>query len=71
MSFQDGQVLGGTHILGSRGSYLGTVAGVILISLLQSILSVLQMPEAHRQVIYGTVIIVMLLVYGRGQRTGS
>jgi len=58
-------VLGGTHILGGRGTYLGTVAGVILISLLQSILSVMQMPEAGRQVIYGSVIVVMLLVYGR------
>jgi ribose transport system permease protein len=61
-------VLGGTYILGGRGTYLGTVAGVILISLLQSILSVMQMPEAGRQIIYGVVIIVMLLVYGRGER---
>ena len=51
-------VLGGTSILGGRGSYLGTVAGVILITLLQSILSVMQMPEAGRQVIYGVVIIL-------------
>jgi ribose transport system permease protein len=61
-------VLGGTHILGGRGSYLGTVVGVILITLLQSILSVMQIPEMGRQVIYGVVIIVMLLVYGRGRR---
>jgi ribose transport system permease protein len=58
-------VLGGTSILGGRGRYLGTVAGVILITLLQSILSVMQMPEAGRQVIYGVVIIAMLLLYGR------
>jgi ribose transport system permease protein len=58
-------VLGGTSILGGRGSYLGTVAGVILITLLQSILSVMQMPEAGRQIIYGAVIIAMLLLYGR------
>jgi ribose transport system permease protein len=58
-------VLGGTSILGGRGSYLGTVAGVILITLLQSILSVMQMPEAGRQIIYGVVILVMLLLYGR------
>jgi len=61
-------VLGGTSILGGRGSYYGTVAGVILITLLQSILSVMQMPEAGRQVIYGVVIIAMMLVYGRGRR---
>lgn len=61
-------VLGGTSILGGRGSYLGTVAGVILITLLQSILSVLQIPEFGRQVIYGVVIIAMLLLYGRGAK---
>lgn len=58
-------VLGGTSILGGRGSYLGTVAGVILITLLQSILSVMQMPEAGRQITYGLVIVLMLLLYGR------
>jgi ribose transport system permease protein len=58
-------VLGGTSILGGRGSYLGTVAGVMLITLLQSILSVMQMPEFGRQIIYGVVIILMLLLYGR------
>jgi ribose transport system permease protein len=58
-------VLGGTSILGGRGSYLGTVAGVILITLLQSILSVMQMEEFGRQIIYGVVIIAMLLFYGR------
>ena len=61
-------VLGGTNILGGRGTYLGTVAGVILITLLQSILSVMQMQEWGRQVIYGIVIIVMLLLYGREKK---
>jgi len=61
-------VLGGTNILGGSGSYLGTVVGVILITLLQSILSVMQIPEMGRQIIYGIVIITMLLVYGRGRR---
>ena len=58
-------VLGGTSILGGRGSYLGTVAGVMLITLLQSILSVMQMPEFGRQIVNGLVIIMMLLLYGR------
>jgi len=61
-------VLGGTNILGGRGSYVGTIAGVILITLLQSILSVMQIEEAGRQLIYGAVIIGMLLVYGRQRR---
>ena len=61
-------VLGGTSILGGRGNYVGTVAGVILITLLQSILSVMQIEEFGRHAIYGVVIIAMLLVYGRGRR---
>jgi ribose transport system permease protein len=64
-------VLGGTSILGGRGSYLGTVAGVILVTLLNSILSIVQMSEAARQVISGAVILLMLLVYGRGAKVVS
>lgn len=60
-------VLGGTSILGGRGNYLGTVAGVILITLLQSILSVMQIEEYGRHLIYGGLIVTMLLAYGRGR----
>jgi ribose transport system permease protein len=63
-------VLGGTSILGGRGSYYGTVAGVILITLLQSILSVMQIDESGRQIIYGVVIVTMLLLYGRERKIG-
>ena len=64
-------VIGGTHILGGRGRFIGTVVGVILIVLLNSVLSIMQMPEAGRQIIYGLVIITMLLVYGRNARVVS
>jgi ribose transport system permease protein len=64
-------VIGGTNILGGRGRYLGTLVGVILIVLLNSVLSIMEMPEAGRQIIYGGVIISMLLVYGRGDRVVS
>jgi ribose transport system permease protein len=70
-------VLGGTNVLGGRGKYTGTVAGVILITILQSMLSVVQ-PQRYfaqlgldipadtfRQVVFGVVIIAMLLLYGR------
>lgn len=64
-------VLGGTHILGGRGRFVGTLIGVILIVLLNSVLSIMQMPEAGRQIIYGLVIIGMLLVYGRTGRASE
>jgi len=64
-------VIGGTNILGGRGRFIGTLVGVILIVLLNSVLSIAQMPEAGRQIIYGAVIIVMLLVYGRTAKVTS
>ena len=60
-------VIGGTNILGGRAlprhrrrRHPDRPA--------QLVLSVMQMPEAGRQIIYGVVIIAMLLVYGRGAR---
>ncbi len=64
-------VIGGTRILGGQGRYIGTVIGVVLIVLLNSVLSIMQMPEAGRQIIYGAVIIAMLLVYGRTAKITS
>ena len=56
-------VIGGTSIQGGRGNYIGTFAGAIFITLLSSILSVMQMPAAARAVIFGAIILVMLLVH--------
>jgi ribose transport system permease protein len=60
-------VTGGTHIPGGRGRYLDTLLGVVLIVLLNSVLSLMHRPEAGRQIIYGSVIILMLLVFVRRQ----
>ena len=64
-------VIGGTNILGGRGRYLGTLVGMVLIVLLNSVLSIMEMPEAGRKVIDGLAIILMLLVYGRSERVTS
>ncbi len=64
-------VLGGTSIMGGSGQYTGTIVGTILIVLLQSMLAVMQMPDAGRQIIYGLVIFAMVLLYGRGARVGG
>lgn len=55
-------VIGGTSILGGRGSLAGTVGGVLFITLLTSILSVMQMSDAWRNIIFGLIIISMLLL---------
>ncbi|WP_162654814.1 ABC transporter permease [Lentilitoribacter sp. Alg239-R112] len=54
-------VVGGTSILGGRGSLFGTIGGVLFITLLTSILSVMQISDAWRNMIFGFVILAMLL----------
>lgn len=55
-------VVGGTSILGGRGTYLGTVGGAILLTTISTIIGALQMAEGWRTVIYGAVILAALLL---------
>mgnify|MGYP000406447911 CR=1 FL=1 len=55
-------VIGGTSILGGKGTLAGTIGGVAFITLLSSILSVMQISEAWRNIIFGCIIITMLLL---------
>ncbi|MEO0748000.1 MAG: ABC transporter permease [Pseudomonadota bacterium] len=54
-------VIGGTSILGGRGGLFGTIGGALFITLLTSILSVMQIGDAWRNIIFGVIILVMLL----------
>ncbi len=58
-------VIGGVFILGGRGHYVGSVAGAISLVTLISVLMAMNMPEYGRSIIYGVVILVLLLLYGR------
>jgi ribose transport system permease protein len=55
-------VLGGASILGGSGSYIGTFVGAIFITLLSSILSLMQVSDAVRQIVFGGIILIMLLI---------
>lgn len=61
-------VIGGVSILGGSGSYLGAAAGAVSLTALVSVLLALNMPDYGRSIIYGVVILVLLLLYGREQR---
>ncbi|MEM1427821.1 MAG: ABC transporter permease, partial [Pseudomonadota bacterium] len=54
-------VIGGTSILGGRGGLFGTIGGALFITLLTSILSVMQIEDAWRNIIFGVIILAMLL----------
>ena len=43
-------VIGGTSIFGGRGGYAGTIVGALILSVLTTLLTVLQMPEGSRRI---------------------
>jgi ribose transport system permease protein len=58
-------VVGGTVLAGGKGSYWGTMAGALVLTLLTSLLTASQLPEAVRQMVLGVTLLVLLSVYGR------
>jgi ribose transport system permease protein len=58
-------VIGGTSLTGGKGGYLGTIAGAIILVLLESILTVIRMPEAGRRIANGIIILIMISIYFR------
>jgi ribose transport system permease protein len=61
-------VIGGTSILGGRGGYLGTIAGVLILSTIDSILTLSDIAAAGRQIAQGLAILVILVLYARERR---
>jgi ribose transport system permease protein len=61
-------VIGGTSLAGGSGGYVGTMAGAIVLILLQSILTTLNIPPFGRQVIFGITLLGLMLLYGRQRR---
>jgi ribose transport system permease protein len=58
-------VIGGTSIFGGWGSYSGTIVGVLILTVLGSLLTLLNSDEWQRQVIYGSIIIILTAIYAR------
>jgi len=61
-------VIGGISLAGGSGSYLGAVAGSIILSTLTSILVTFQFGESGRQIIFGCVLLILLVLYARKPR---
>lgn len=57
-------VIGGTMIAGGRGHYLGTLGGALFLSLLGAILISLAVSEGARQMLFGAVVLVAVVVSG-------
>lgn len=58
-------VLGGTSLAGGEGTILGTVLGVVIITILQNGLTLAHVPAAVQEVLIGAVLLLAVLTYGR------
>ena len=61
-------VVGGTSILGGRGTYLGVVGGALLLATFSTMISALGLGAGWRAVIYGSVILLALLTLQEDSR---
>ena len=55
----------GTSIFGGRGTYSGTIVGALILTVLTTMLTVLQMPEGSRRILFGLIILAVTAVYVR------
>ena len=60
--------VGGIALAGGSGSYLGAAIGCILLTTLTSILVALQTTEAVRQIVYGSLLFVIVIAYTRRRK---
>jgi ribose transport system permease protein len=58
-------VIGGTSIFGGRGSYAGTIVGALILTVLGTLLTLLQMPEGARRILFGLIVLAVTALYVR------
>jgi ribose transport system permease protein len=58
-------IIGGTSIFGGRGGYAGSIVGALILTVLNSLLTLLDAPEPIRQILYGAIILILAAAYTR------
>jgi ribose transport system permease protein len=58
-------VIGGTSIFGGLGGYAGTILGALILTVLDSLLTILNASQALRQIIYGMIVLALAAIYAR------
>lgn len=56
-------VIGGTSIFGGRGGYAGTIVGALILTVLGTLLTLMQIPEGARRIFFGLIILAVTTVY--------
>ena len=63
-------VIGGTSIFGGVGGYAGTILGALILSVLNSMLTFLNVGQAIQQVVYGAIVLALAWGYAGLTRRG-
>ena len=58
-------VIGGTSIFGGFGGYVGTILGALILTVLDSLLTILNASQALRQILYGLIVLALAAIYAR------
>jgi ribose transport system permease protein len=61
-------VIGGTSLFGGVGTYSGTIMGALILTVLDSFLTLLNADDSIRQILYGLIILMLATLYARVQR---
>lgn len=61
-------VIGGTSIFGGIGTYGGTIMGALILTVLDSMLTLLNADDSIRQIIYGLIILLLVTLYAQVQK---
>jgi ribose transport system permease protein len=61
-------IVGGTSIVGARGDYWRTVIGAIMLTVINTVLLAKGYSNAEQQILFGLIILVAVLAYGREPR---
>ncbi len=55
-------IIGGASILGGSGQYIGTVAGAFILTIINGLLPVFNIPTSAQQIVYGFVLFFAVLL---------
>ena len=58
-------VIGGTSIMGGRGGFGGAIVGALILTVLAALLTILGLPEPSRQILFGSIIVIVAAAYTR------
>jgi ribose transport system permease protein len=58
-------VIGGTSIFGGRGGYVGTIVGALILRVITTMLTLMQIPEGARMIIFGAIVLFVTAAYLR------